>query len=151
MRKKIVLLLSSGLGAGYIPLAPGTFGTLLASIVYLWVMPVNPIAYLIVLSALALVSVFISAAADKIYGTEDSRRIVIDEVIGFLITMAFLPKTFTIVFIGFALFRFFDVVKPLFIKRIQKLSGGWGIVADDVLAGIYSNIILQVLIRTVKI
>ncbi|MFH0806841.1 MAG: phosphatidylglycerophosphatase A [Elusimicrobiota bacterium] len=148
MRKKILIALSSGFGTGYSPAAPGTFGTLLASILYLLVMPRNIYAYCTVVVILGFAAVFISAEADKIYESEDNPRIVIDEIAGLWVTMAFIPKTVEFLVIGFVLFRFFDVVKPLYIRQIQKLNGGWGIVADDVLAGIYSNIILQVLLRT---
>jgi len=148
MRKKSILMISSGLGTGYSPVAPGTFGTLLASILYLLILPQNIYAYFAILIILGFTAVFVSAEADKLYESDDNPRIVIDEIVGLWVTMALLPKSIELAVIGFVLFRFFDVIKPLYIRQIQKLNGGWGIVADDVLAGIYSNIILQVLVRT---
>jgi phosphatidylglycerophosphatase A len=80
------------------------------------------------------------------YWGKDSSRVVIDEAAGICISLLFVPVTPVHVLVALLLFRFFDIVKPLFIRRMEKLPGGWGVMLDDVLAGIYSNIVLQILI-----
>ena len=77
---------------------------------------------------------------------KDSSKVVIDEVAGMCLTLLFIPVRWQYVLIGLVLFRFFDIVKPLYIRRMEKLNGGWGVMMDDVLAGIYSNIVLQLIV-----
>ena len=77
----------------------------------------------------------------------DNGKIVVDEFIGFLFALLFLPKTLMVIIIAFILFRIFDIFKPEPVNVLQKLSGGWGVLADDVMAGIYANFSLQILIR----
>ena len=84
--------------------------------------------------------------AEPVFRKRDSRHIVIDEVAGFLVTMSFLPPTARHMLLGFALFRFFDIVKPFPIRRLEGLKGGYGVVADDVMAGIYANMVVRVCI-----
>ena len=76
-------------------------------------------------------------------GRKDDRRIVIDEMMGFFVTMLWLPRTVFFIVIGFFLFRFFDILKPPPIRRLENIQGGFGVVLDDVVAGIYANIALQ--------
>jgi phosphatidylglycerophosphatase A len=76
----------------------------------------------------------------------DSNKVVIDEVAGMSVTLLFVPVKGVNIFIGLLLFRFFDIVKPLFIKKIERLPGGWGVMMDDLVAGFYANIILQIVI-----
>ncbi len=78
---------------------------------------------------------------------KDHNRVVIDEVAGMCITLLWVPPTPLNMFLGLILFRFFDILKPLFIRRLEALPGGWGVMFDDVLAGIYANIVLQIFIR----
>ena len=79
---------------------------------------------------------------------KDSSRVVIDEVAGMCITLLLVPIRWQYVLIGLVLFRFFDIAKPLYIRKMEKLNGGWGVMMDDVLAGIYSNIVLQLIVLT---
>lgn len=87
-----------------------------------------------------------SANEVEAYWGKDSSRVVIDEAAGICISLLFVPVTPVHVLVALLLFRFFDIVKPLFIRRLEKLPGGWGVMLDDVLAGIYSNLVLQILI-----
>ena len=87
-----------------------------------------------------------SASMVEPYWGKDSSKVVIDEAAGMMISLLFIPVTVANVLIALVLFRFFDIAKPLFIRRMEALPGGWGVMADDVLAGIYSNIVLQLLI-----
>src|SRR5690606_26458527 len=82
---------------------------------------------------------------EQLWG-KDSNKVVIDEVVGMCITLLFIPISIKYIVIGLLLFRFFDIAKPLFIRRMESLKGGWGVMADDVLAGIYSNIVLQAIV-----
>jgi len=81
---------------------------------------------------------------------KDSSKVVIDEVAGMCISLLWVPITWQYVLVGLALFRLFDITKPLYIRRLEKLNGGWGVMLDDVLAGIYSNIVLQLIVLVRK-
>jgi phosphatidylglycerophosphatase A len=138
--------MATGFGVGYSPLAPGTLGTLLAIPVYYFLSNISPPIYEITLIGFFFLSVWISENAEIFFGKEDDGRIVIDEMMGFLITMLWVPKTILFVIIGFFLFRFFDILKPFPIRRLERrLKGGFGVVLDDVVAGVYGNIILQII------
>ncbi len=144
MINRFLLILATGFGVGYSPLAPGTMGTLIAIPIYYFLSTIPSPIYETTLIAFFFLSVWISENAEIFFGKKDDPRIVIDEMMGFLITMLWLPKTIFLVVAGFFLFRFFDILKPFPIRRIEKRwRGGYGVVLDDILAGIYANIILQ--------
>ncbi len=128
---------------GYSPYAPGTIGSLFALTVFLMTdLPIY--AHLSVIIIGALLGIYASSAAEKILNEKDSKKIIIDEFIGFYVSVFYLPKTFGLAIAAFLLFRFFDILKPLFISKLEKtLSNGLGVMADDILAGIYTNIVLQ--------
>ncbi len=144
--KHFILILATGFGVGYSPVAPGTLGTLIAIPIYYFLSEIHFPLYEITLIAFFFLSVWISENAERFFGKKDDQRIVIDEVIGFLITMLWVPKTLLFVIIGFFLFRFFDILKPFPIRRLEKgFKGGFGIVLDDVVAGVYANIIFRLI------
>ena len=144
--KHFILILATGFGVGYSPVAPGTLGTLVAIPVYYFGSNISSPIYEITLIGFFFLSVWISENAEIFFGKKDDQRIVIDEIMGFLITMLWVPKTGIFVVIGFFLFRFFDILKPFPIRRVErKLKGGYGVVLDDVIAGVYANIVLQVI------
>lgn len=144
--KHFILLFATGFGVGYSPVAPGTLGTLIAIPVYYFLSNILSPIYEITLVGFFFLSVWISENAERVFRKKDDQRIVIDEVIGFLITMLWVPKTLLFVIIGFLLFRFFDILKPFPIRRLEKgFKGGFGIVLDDVVAGVYANIILRLI------
>ena len=139
-----ILFFATGFGVGYSPFAPGTLGTLLAIPVYLFLSRIPFPLYELTLVAFFFLSIWISENAEKHFGKQDDQRIIIDEIMGFLITMLWVPKTILFVILGFFLFRFFDILKPFPIRHLErKWRGGYGVVLDDVLAGVYANIILQ--------
>ena len=143
---KFFLLFATGFGVGYSPVAPGTLGTLLAILVYYFLSNIPSPFYEITLVGFLFLSVWISENAERFFGKKDDQRIVIDEIIGFLITMLWVPKTTPLIIGGFLLFRFFDILKPFPIRRVEKrLKGGFGVVLDDVVAGVYANIILRLI------
>jgi len=129
---------------GYIPYAPGTIGSLFALALFL-ITDLPLYAHFSVIIIGALLGIYASSAAEKILNEKDSKKIIIDEFIGFYVSVFYLPKTFGFAIAAFLLFRFFDILKPLFISKLEKtLSNGLGVMADDILAGIYTNIVLQI-------
>ncbi len=142
--KHFILLLATGFGVGYSPVTPGTLGTLVAIPIYYFLSNIPTPIYEITLVGFFFLSVWTSENAERFYGKKDDQKIVVDEVMGFLITMLWVPKTLFFVIGGFFLFRFFDILKPFPIRRVEKgFKGGFGVVLDDVAAGVYANIILQ--------
>lgn len=142
-------LIASFLGLGYLPKAPGTWGSIGAlGLYYLlpasWFELWNLKYYLPGLLLFSLFAVWISGKAEKTLG-HDAPSIVIDEVCGFFTAAAYLPKTFLVGIYAFVLFRVFDIAKPFPVNISQRLPRGWGIVLDDILAGIYALILLQII------
>jgi phosphatidylglycerophosphatase A len=141
-----ILTLSSAFGLGYLPLAPGTWGTLLGIPLVYVLHASGPFPYLLVTLLFTVFAVLISEGATRIYGEEDCQKIVIDEVAGFIVTMAWLPMTWQAMVAGFVLFRVLDAWKPGPIGYVdRKIKGGLGVVTDDIAAGIVANIVLQII------
>jgi phosphatidylglycerophosphatase A len=140
-------LISTSLGIGYIGKGAGTVAAVACCICWYlaWVSGYNPVTTIITTILITLIGVWSSDVVSKIWG-KDPSRVVIDEVAGMCISLLFIPVTLKYVIIALVLFRFFDIVKPLFIRKLEVFPGGWGIMLDDVLAGIYANIILQAVI-----
>ena len=147
--KNPIHFLSLGFGTGLSPYAPGTFGTLAAIPLYLILQSFPLAVYIIVTLFSIFIGVYLCDKTAKALGVHDHSGIVWDEIAGYLITMIAVPFDWVWVVIGFALFRFFDILKPWPIKWIDaKVSGGWGIMLDDVLAGVFSLIALQLLVNS---
>jgi phosphatidylglycerophosphatase A len=143
---RFFLFFATGFGVGYSPIAPGTLGTLVAIPIYFFLSTITWPIYEITLIGFFFLSVWISENAEIFFRKKDDQRIVIDEIVGFLITMLWVPKTTRLIVLGFFLFRFFDILKPVPIRRLERwFKGGWGVVLDDVMAGVYANIILQII------
>ncbi|MGQ9508232.1 MAG: phosphatidylglycerophosphatase A family protein [Thermodesulfobacteriota bacterium] len=142
-----ILLLATGLGVGYFPFIPGTVGTILAILIHFFLSQIPFPLYEFTLLGLFFISCWISERAEIFFGKRDDPRIVIDEIFGFLITMIWLPKTLHSILLGFIFFRFLDILKPFPIHTLEtKLKGGYGVVMDDVIAGLYGNMIIRLLI-----
>lgn len=138
------LLLGTGFGSGYCPLAPGTAGTVVGVFFFWCFSKFSPLLYLLTLASFIFLSAWIAEGAEKFFQQNDAQTIVIDEITGFLVTMLWIPFTVINVGIGFLIFRILDILKPYPAGWIDRnLAGGWGIVLDDVAAGIYANLILQ--------
>lgn len=138
---------------GYSPLAPGTMGSLVIALVFFLLPPYLTIALqvslLVILFAVAVWSAQQMAAAHRqaTPGKIDPQEVVIDEVIGMAVALAFVPLRLHTIALGFLLFRIFDVAKPFPVRRLEKLPGGWGIVMDDVMAGVYANVVLRIMLK----
>ena len=133
-----------GFGSGLSPVAPGTFGTLMAVPFYFLLMQLTPGVYLLFLMLTFLLGIAICGMSAKQLGVHDHPGIVWDEFVGYWITMFMAPAGWIWIVVGFVLFRFFDILKPWPIRWIdRRVAGGLGIMLDDVLAGIYALIVLQ--------
>ena len=142
--------ISLGFGSGKAPVAPGTFGTLAAIPIYLLVVQFSLTIYLTLTFFFLLLGIWASGKYSEHLGVHDHGSIVWDEVVGFLITMAFVPLDWLWVMLGFILFRLFDIWKPWPIRLLDKhVHGGFGIMIDDVLAGIYAAVILILVVNFV--
>lgn len=140
------MALATGLYAGYIPVAPGTFGTVVAIPLCFLLSLFGPLEGVVFVGIFVGVAIWISGQAEKIFQKKDSGFIVIDEMAGFLVTLYCIPMTLENLVAGFLLFRIMDIAKPFPIKRLEAdLPGGWGVVGDDVLAGVYANVVLRVI------
>ncbi|MGD9090574.1 MAG: phosphatidylglycerophosphatase A [Desulfobacterales bacterium] len=143
-RDRLVLLLATGFFVGYVPVAPGTFGTLIG-LPLCYLLSGIQIGLSVILVALFIgLSITLASAAEKILSQKDAAQIVIDEIAGLLVTFVGLPFNLQTAVLGFIIFRVFDILKPVPIGWLDtRVSGGSGIVVDDVVAGIYANLVLR--------
>jgi phosphatidylglycerophosphatase A len=146
--RRLALLLASNCGLGYVPVAPGTFGTLAGLPVFWLLSGLPPAGYLLAWAGITAVAVWAAAAAGRHHGVVDDGRIVIDELAGYLVTVALLPWSWPTALLGFAWFRLFDILKPPPVGWIdRRCKNGFGVVFDDVAAGIYAAIALRITLR----
>ena len=147
MRRFVVVAATWG-GAGYSPVASGTVGTLAAIPLYLLLARLSLPLYALTTVAFIFFSCWVSGGAERIFNEKDSGKIVIDEVAGYLVTMFAVPPSWVGVALGFFLFRFFDITKiPPASYFDRQMKNGYGVVLDDVVAGIYSCLALHLLTR----
>ena len=146
-RDKAVMFLATGGFVGNIPVAPGTFGSLVGiPLCYVFAKIPLPMA---ILGAVGLIvfAIWIAQLAETITKEKDPGKIVIDEIAGMIVTLVGVPFHLTSVVIGFLIFRFLDILKPFPIRHIERrVSGGAGVVLDDVAAGIYGNILVRLIL-----
>ncbi len=144
--KAIIKFLATGLGAGYIPAAPGTFGTIVGVALFWGISGLPILHYILFAVVFILFSCWVSDKAAVEFGEKDPQKIVIDEVAGYIVTMIGHAWSWKAAIAGFVFFRIFDILKPFPAGWAdKKLKGGVGIVMDDVFAGVYANICLIVL------
>ena len=131
---------------GYFPVAPGTVGSAAGLVAYLLVWWTHsPVVEIGLIAGLFAVGVWAGTTAEQYFGGIDPGPVVIDEVVGMLITLAFIPVGWSGAVAGFFLFRVFDVLKPYPAGRFEQLHGGLGVMADDAMAGVYANISLRLI------
>jgi phosphatidylglycerophosphatase A len=141
-----VCFLGLGFGSGLAPRAPGTVGTIAAIPIYLLMQNLSLMTYLVLTVIAFIVGIWICQKSADWLGKEDPSAVVWDEIVGYLVTMIAAPQGWQWVVLGFALFRFFDILKPWPISLADKeLHGGFGIMFDDVIAGIFAAVILQII------
>ncbi len=149
LRERVAEVAATFFYVGLVPYAPGTAGTVAAAVLYVVVLSrLGPLHYAAFLLVVAAVGVWSAGVMERAVGTRDPRCVVIDEVCGFGVTMALVPEpAWWTVVLGFVLFRVFDVLKPQPARALERLPGGAGVVADDVMAGLYANLVLQAVTR----
>lgn len=138
----LMKVIATGCYTGYSPVAPGTAGSLFALLLYWGFAPTTTLPYVGLIAGAIPVGIWTAGWAERRLG-HDAPQIVIDEMIGMLITMTWLPRTVLALGLGFALFRILDVVKPFPAYQSQRLPGGLGVILDDVIAAVYANVIVR--------
>ena len=143
VKQRLAFVFATGFGSGYSPLAPGTAGSAVG-LLFVWAMStlslLGQIAAVVVVTVLAILAADIVATS---LGLKDPGIIVADEIAGMMVTMVAIPLTTTSVVLGFVLFRVMDVVKPPPARQFEGLKGGVGVVADDLMAGVYAHLALR--------
>ena len=133
--------------AGYFPIAPGTVGSAAGLVAYLivwWTQ--SPVVEVALIAGLFILGVWAGTTAERYFGGIDPGPVVVDEVVGMLITLAFIPVGLSGAIAGFFLFRVFDIIKPFPAGRLEALHGGLGVMADDAMAAIYANLSLRAIL-----
>jgi len=145
MSTRLALLICTVGGVGYSPVAPGTAGSVagLAFYAAIRAFQITPAIEGLILVVLVFAGAWSGTIAERHFGTTDPGAGVIDEVAGMLLTLYLLPVTWTVAIVGFAMFRALDIVKPFPARRLEALHGGWGMMADDLMAAIYANLALR--------
>lgn len=138
---RFVIAIATGAYVGYLPPAPGTLGSLLG-LILLW--PLKPgVAQVVVTLCLMGMAIVVADQAARVMGEQDPPAIVIDEIAGIAVAILLVPPQFQERVIAFVLFRLFDVIKLFPARQAERLPGGIGIVGDDLIAGLYANVVLQ--------
>ncbi len=138
-------LLGSGLYTGFIPKASGTFGSFAALLIFLIPGFENPSLMIFLISLFILIGVPIAVKFESVYG-EDPAEYTLDEFIGMWITLLFIPKKIWFILLAFLIWRVLDILKPFPAGKLESVKNGWGVILDDVMAGIYSFMIIQIII-----
>lgn len=143
-------LLATALGAGYAPIGPGTAGTAVAVLLAWALAPLQLLAFALVVAGVTAVGVAAAAGAQRAWGTEDDQRIVIDEVAGYLATVALVDRSdWVALAVGFVVFRALDIAKPPPVRWLdERVPGAWGVMLDDLAAGVIGAAILVALDRS---
>lgn len=141
----IATALATGFGAGYSPVAPGTAGTAVGLLLFLPLSLLSPRAQLAATAVTLLLGVFVSTHVARRASLKDPGIVVIDEIVGLWVSLLFLPFTPALAALAFLLFRLLDMLKPYPARQLEALPDGLGIMADDVMAAIYANLLLRVI------
>ncbi len=149
--RRLILFLATNAGLGFSPLVPGTVGTLAGLPAFFLLAGLTPAAYLLVWGLLLVLACWISHRAGLIFGIADDGRIVIDELVGYLVTVAFLPFSWPAALLGFFFFRIFDIVKVFPASWFdRRMKNGIGVVLDDVVAGLYAAVALRLCLALIN-
>ncbi|MFI5329264.1 MAG: phosphatidylglycerophosphatase A [Candidatus Rokuibacteriota bacterium] len=134
-------MLASVFGAGYAPVASGTVGSFV-TVLAIWLLPLTPLRILVALVVVTLIGTWSGSRVERVLGTKDPGVIVIDEVAGMLLSVILLPPTIPVLVTAFLLFRLFDIWKPFPARESQALTGGVGVMVDDLIAGLYALVLV---------
>jgi phosphatidylglycerophosphatase A len=134
-------VLASVFGAGYAPVASGTVGSFV-TVVAIWLLPLTPLRIAIALVVVTLIGIWSGSRVERLLGKKDPGVIVIDEVAGMLLSVILLPRTIPVLVTAFLLFRLFDIWKPFPARESQALTGGMGVMVDDLVAGVYALVLV---------
>lgn len=148
LKKKLIEIIASCFYVGYIPGAPGTYGSLFALI---FISQFSSLTKNYSILIFIVIGLIFSTLMEKQTGIEDDQRIVIDEFVGMLITFYYVSPNLLYLGIGFILFRLYDIYKPYPIMKVQNLPSGLGIMLDDIIAGVYARIVLHIFIVLLQI
>jgi phosphatidylglycerophosphatase A len=146
IRKTVVKSLSTFFYVGFLPFMPGTFGSLSAILIYYFIKD-NYFIYIASTIGLIALGFLVTSEAEKIFNRKDSSYIVIDEVSGMLLSLIFIPYDVKLVIVAFIIFRILDTLKPYPCGSFQELKGSVGVMGDDIIAALYTNIVLQIVLR----
>ena len=135
-------MLASVFGAGYAPVASGTVGSFV-TVVAIWLLPLTPLRIAVALVVVTLIGIWAGSRVERVLGKKDPGVIVIDEVAGMLLSVILLPRTIPVLITAFLLFRLFDIWKPFPARESQALTGGVGVMVDDLIAGFYTLILIM--------
>jgi phosphatidylglycerophosphatase A len=135
-------VLASVFGAGYAPVASGTVGSFV-TVGAIWLLPLTPLRIAVALVVVILVGIWAGSRVERVLGKKDPGVIVIDEVAGMLLSVILLPRTIPVLITAFLLFRLFDIWKPFPARESQALTGGVGVMVDDLIAGFYTLILIM--------
>ena len=146
---RIALALATALGAGYAPFAPGTFGSA-AGLALWWLIPASSSLQFLTIVVVFAVGSWSGSVAERHFRTTDPSQVVLDEVLGMLITLFMNPVGWIGAVLGFLLFRVADIIKPFPANKLEALHGGVGIMADDAMAAVYANLALRLLLMAAR-
>ena len=148
MISRLILFIATGFGSGKLRPIPGTYGTLVGMAIYLLLilLKISDLTYLCVTAAIFFIGVYVSTKAEVMLGQKDSGAIVIDEIMGYLVTMFLIHLNFWTLVISFGVNRFMDIYKPLPARNIHVLRGGWGVMFDDLVSSIYANMVMHLVV-----
>lgn len=146
MKASLSKFVATFFGLGYFPAIPGTLGSIAGVAVYYFLRDRETIFYAVLFSVM-VIGFAAAGRAALAFGKKDPRSIIIDEIAGMMVALAFVPFSALNLIIVFTLFRVFDVAKPFPIRKLESFSGSLGIMLDDIVAGVYANIVFQVLLR----
>ena len=135
-------MLASVFGAGYAPVAPGTVGSAV-TLVAIWLLPWTTLGLTVAVVVVTIVGIWAGSRVERVLGRKDPGLIVIDEVAGMLLAVIGLPRTIPVLVTAFLLFRLFDVWKPFPARESQVLTGGMGVMVDDLIAGLYALVLVM--------
>jgi phosphatidylglycerophosphatase A len=135
-------VLASVFGAGYVPVASGTVGSFV-TVVAIWLLPLTPLRIAVALVVVTLIGIWAGSRVERLLGKKDPGVIVIDEVAGMLLSVILLPRTIPVLVTAFLLFRLFDIWKPFPARESQVLTGGLGVMVDDLIAGFYALVLVM--------